>query len=106
RRAFTRLTTNVAALRDELSRAQVRPERLNVAAAINQAAELLSKAGEGVKRELVIVSDFQRSNWAAADFAPLPADAKIQLDSVAPAEPLPNLAVLRVTGPARGRPGR
>jgi hypothetical protein len=107
RPAFTRLTTNFAALRDELSHAQVRPERLNVAAAINQAAELLAKSGgDGVKRELVIVSDFQRTNWAAADFAPLPADTKIQLDSVAPTEPLPNLAILRVTGPPRVEPGR
>jgi hypothetical protein len=106
RPAFTRLTTNFAALRDELSSAKVRPERLNLAAAINQAAELLSKSGDGVQRELVIVSDFQRSNWAAADFAPLPADTKIQLDSVAPGEPLPNLAILRVTGPPRVEPGR
>jgi hypothetical protein len=106
RPAFTRLTTNFAALRDELSHAQVRPERLNLASAINQAAELLSKSGEGIQRELVIVSDFQRSNWAAADFAPLPADTKIQLDSVAPGEPLPNLAILRVTGPPRVEPGR
>lgn len=104
---FTRLTANFAALRDGLSRAQVRPERLNVAAAINQAAELLSRsANEGVKRELVIVSDFQRSNWAAADFSALPADARIQLDSVAPTEPLTNLAVLRVNGPPRVEPGR
>ena len=48
------------------------------------------------RRELVIISDFQRSNWAAVDFAVLPEDTLIQLESVAPPEPLANLAVLRV----------
>ncbi len=54
------------------------------------------------RRELVVVSDFQRSTWAKADFSPLPADTQIQLESTAPPEPLANLAILRVEGRTAG----
>lgn len=106
RPVFEQCSSNLAALRDELSRANTLPERLNVQAAIASAAELLSKAGgtRETRRELVIVSDFQRTNWAAADFAPLPADAVIDLSAAGPPEPPPNLAVLRVG--VQGRPER
>ena len=49
-----------------------------------------------------MVSDFQRSTWAKADFSPLPADTQIQFESTAPPEPLANLAILRVEGRAAG----
>ena len=52
-----------------------------------------------------MVSDFQRSNWAKADFAPLPGDTHIQFESTAPAEPPANLAILRVGGRAAGAQG-
>jgi hypothetical protein len=107
RPAFDRLSTNTAALREDLSRAAVRPERLNAQAAVNKAAELLAVPVEqGRRRELVVVSDFQRSNWASVDLSVLPADTVIQLESVAPAEPLANLAVLRVGTPGRVEQGR
>ncbi len=51
------------------------------------------------------MSDFQRTAWAKANFSPLPADTHIQLESTAPAEPLANLAVLRVDGHAAGSQG-
>ena len=57
------------------------------------------------RRELVLVSDFQRTAWAKANFAPLPADTHIQLESTAPPEPLANLAILRVDGHAAGAEG-
>jgi hypothetical protein len=100
---FDRVSTNVAALRDALTQAQPLPQRLNVQPALNRAGEMLSgvAAGRATRRELIIVSDFQRSNWAAADFTALPVETIIQLESVAPEEPPANLAVLRV-GP-RGR---
>jgi hypothetical protein len=107
RPAFDRLSTNTAALREDLSRAAVRPERLNAQAAVNKAAELLAVPVEpGRRREVVVVSDFQRSNWASVDLSVLPADTVIQLESVAPAEPLANLAVLRVGTPGRVEQGR
>ena len=52
-----------------------------------------------------MVSDFQRTAWAKADFSPLPADTHIQLESTAPAEPPANLAILRVDGRAAGSQG-
>jgi hypothetical protein len=101
RPAFERLSSNSAALREELAKTQARPERLNVRAALDVASELLAKTEPDVRRELIILSDFQRSNWTAADFSALPADTHIQLDSVAARDTLPNLAVLRVA--AQGR---
>jgi hypothetical protein len=118
RPAFTRLSTNFAALREELAGAKTRPERLNVQAAINLAAESFAGAGSAGartpevapparrRRELIVISDFQRSNWAAVDFSVLPEDTEIQLNSVAPPEGLPNLAVLRVTAQGRAEAGR
>lgn len=103
---FDGLSVNAAALRAEVGRAAPRNERLNLKAAVARAAELLATAPEGLKRELVIVSDFQRANWAELDFAPLPEGTVIQLESVAPTEPPANLAVLRVTPPPRVEQGR
>lgn len=107
RPVFDRLSGNTAALRDDLGKASVRPERLNAQAAVNRAAELLATAPTNAgRKELVVVSDFQRSNWASVDFGILPPDAVIQFESVAPAEPLANLAVLRVGAPGRVEQGR
>jgi hypothetical protein len=107
---FDRLTTNFSAVRDELAAARVRGERLNLQKAIDASAEMLAKApapsgSADLRRELVIVSDFQRSNWADVDFSPLPKNTIIQLESVAPPPPvqagpqvtrLPNLAITQV----------
>jgi hypothetical protein len=105
--AFDRASFNFPALREELARARVRPERLHVQAALNSAADLLAKAGDsGRKQELVIISDFQRSNWAVADFSVLPEDTRIQLVSVAIKEAPANLAVLQVGCRGRVESGR
>ena len=108
RPAFERLSANFPALREELARARPLPQRLNVQAALNLAAELLTHSGgdPGRRRELLVISDFQRSNWTVANFAVLPEDTRIQLDSVAPAEPLPNLAILHVGSHGRVEQGR
>ncbi|MEZ0266838.1 MAG: BatA and WFA domain-containing protein, partial [Phycisphaerae bacterium] len=106
RAAFDAPTANAGALRDELRGAAVRPERLDAQAAINLAARMLAAAPPGHRRELVIVSDFQRGNWAAADFSPLPQDTKIELKSVADADPAhaagrANVGIVRVGTPGR-----
>jgi hypothetical protein len=103
---FEQCSANVAALKDELSRTKVVPERLNVQAAVAVAAEMLSTAGgdSGTRRELIIVSDFQRSNWATVDFTPLPTDTVIDLEAAGPAEAPPNMAILRAG--VQGRPER
>ena len=110
--AFDRPSTNFGALRDELGRAAPRPERVNVQAALNTAAQMLGHAdgagGKGSARrsELVIISDFQRTQWTTADFSVLPRETTIQLESAGAAETPPNLAVVRIGGPDRAEVGR
>ncbi len=110
RAAFDQASTNFDALRDELARCRVRPERVDVSRAVAMAAELLAPASadDDRRRELVVVSDFQRSTWAAADFSPLPEGTQIQLESAA-GEARENLAILDArcrAGSARGRSGQ
>jgi hypothetical protein len=77
-----------------------------VQAAINLAGDMLAKSPAEQRRELVIVSDFQRSNWTTVDFGPLPKDTKVELKSVAPADRA-NLGILRVGAPGgRAEQGR
>jgi hypothetical protein len=106
---FDGLSTNFQAMHDELDHSGPRPQRLNLAAALSRAGELLAGTAATVRRELVIVSDFQRESWVAADFSIVPPDTRIELESVAPAETPSNAAVLRVSTPeqvVQGRPGR
>jgi hypothetical protein len=105
---FTRASSNFSVLRDELSRAKLQPEKLAVQEALNLASEIIAReeASPVLRREVLIVSDFQRSNWGAADFSVLPSGTRIELASVAPAEPLPNLAILRVAAQGRAEIGR
>ncbi len=102
-------STNFDALRDELARCRVLPQRLDANRALDLAARVLAPTGQndgapprsgGPRRELVLVSDFQRSSWGGANFSPLPADTQIQFESVAPPQPPANLAILRVEGHA------
>jgi Aerotolerance regulator N-terminal/von Willebrand factor type A domain len=110
--AFDRPSTNFGAFRDELGRAAPRPERLNLQTALNAAVEMFGHGrGEGGRggahrSELVIISDFQRTQWASADFSGFPRDMPIRLESVGAGETPPNLAVLRVGGSDRAEAGR
>lgn len=108
RAVFDRLSPNVSALTQELDRAQVRPERLNLNAAIKLAGEMFERSGgkPGVRREVQIISDMQRSNWTSVDFSPLPTDAQIFVESVTPSESLENLAVTDAVVAGRLAQGR
>jgi hypothetical protein len=103
RAVFTEPSTNAESLRTELAAATVLPERCDVKAALALAGRMLAPKSENDrrKRELVIVSDFQRSNWARADFTPLAKDVVIQFESLATDDVPANLAVLSAR--ARGR---
>jgi len=98
RAVFDQPSQNFDALRDELARTAHRPESVDVLRALSMAAEMLAPRDEADqrKRELVIVSDFQRANWAQADFSVLARDTSIQLESVAPKLPLANLGISAV----------
>lgn len=104
---FEQPSGNLSALREALAGAHVRPERMDVQAAVALAAEMLAKApgGDTSRRELVIVSDFQRTGWGNVDFSILPEKTRIQLESVAPAETPPNLALLGISNPGHSEQG-
>ncbi len=87
-------TTNLSALREALGEATVRPEQLRIQPALNLAAEMLVPSDEETRLELVILSDFQRSNWAAADFSVLPESCDIQLRASTKESDIANLSVL------------
>lgn len=104
---FEAPSTNFGALQDALASATVRPERLNVQQALNLAADVFSSSPEtDAKRELVVISDFQRTNWAAADFSVLPDDTAIQLEAVVPEGAPANLAILGVRALGRVQAGQ
>lgn len=107
RGVFDHASSNFASLREELAQARPRPERARVQAALNQAAEILSSAGgDKARSELVIVSDFQRTNWASADFSAFPADTRIELESASSVAALVNFGISRVGIQGRTEPGR
>lgn len=98
---FDTATSNFGALREALQGATVRPEDLNVQAALNLAGEMLSKAQPETQLEVIILSDFQRTNWATSDFSVLPEDCNIQLKSVTKLEEIPNIAIQEVSAAGR-----
>jgi len=108
RPVFDQPSTNFQALQTELADCRVLPERIDVGRTLEEAGRLLAPgaADDGLRRELVVVSDFQRSNWAKADFGGFPRGVQIQLESVAPAKTPSNLAILRATARAAGAHGR
>ena len=97
---FEKPSTNFEALRDELSRCNVLPQRLNVGRAFELSARMLAPASQQDRRrrELIVISDFQRTSWTKADFSVLPAETQIQLESTSSTEAFPNVAILRVEG--------
>ena len=111
---FDRPSTNFGALRDELGKAVPRPERLNVQAALDAAARMLAQAagpaakGGAQQTEVIILSDFQRTQWATADFSVLPRGTHRSGSS--PPAPRrrrptwPSCASAAPAGPSVGRP--
>ena len=98
RAVFDAPSSNLKVLTDTLSATNAVPERIDVQAAINLAARMF-ESPEGadpseISQELVVVSDFQRSNWVSVDFGVLPKTTKIKLESTARAENLDNIAIL------------
>lgn len=68
-------------LETELERAEVTDQRADGAAAVELAVDQLAKMNTSVKR-LVIVSDFQRTNWADVRFESVPPNTKLGFVSV------------------------
>ena len=97
---FGQLSSNLAALRQSVRQTDAKPQHADAMSAVNQAAEILSVTDQEMQREVVIISDFQRTDWGAVVFDALPSDTKVQLESVA-SENVDNLAIARFTTPDR-----
>lgn len=97
---FDQLSINLPALRQSVRSVQVVPQSADAMGAVNFAAEMLSETDQAMKRELVVISDFQRSDWGVVRFDAVPSDTKIQMESVA-LESADNLAVLSIRAPDR-----
>lgn len=93
---FEMPSRNLNLLRDVLAEAAVEPQRIDVSAALKVAGQMLQAVDDNTKTELVIVSDFQRSNWASANFSAIPESCEILFRSVAPQEQADNLGVVDV----------
>ncbi len=90
-------STNFDALRDALEHCEVLPQAVDVEAALAMAREMLMSIPDDDlrRRELIVVSDFQRSNWTRARFdATWPRQTQVQFEPVATGRPPSNLAVL------------
>jgi len=73
------------ALRQALQGAQPAPERGDMPAAIAAAAQQLADT-RPARKEVVLASDFQRTNWADVRFDSLPADVRVVFLRAAPEE--------------------
>ena len=67
----------------DLEQARVSQERADFDAALAEAVRQLERV-EATERELYVVSDFQRSSWAAVNFSALPAGLRLYLIPVGP----------------------
>lgn len=105
---FDQPSANLSALRDAVTTCRTQPQRLDAQRTINRCAELLSADDPTGSRtlELVLISDFQRSNWSAVDLSTLPKETKIQFESVAPQKPVANLAITSASVTGRLEQGR
>jgi hypothetical protein len=97
-------TANRFHLKNDIQLARVTQERADLDAAIAEAVKQLAQVA-GYRKEIHLLSDFQRSNWAPVDFAKIPKDIRVVFVSVAASES-GNLAitdvVLQPPAPARG----
>jgi hypothetical protein len=82
RPVFDSISPNLTALREAVRQSQPRAERADPAAAMEMAGQLFREANAG-KKELIIISDFQRSNWATLPLDRIPNDVNIQFHTVA-----------------------
>lgn len=106
RASFPEPSANRFNLKRDLQAAEPTFERGDVDAAIALCVRQLT-ALEGVAKRVHFISDFQRTNWAAADFSKMPPDVETTFIGVG-AENGENIAVtslsMRPASPAQGEP--
>ncbi|MCG8650871.1 MAG: BatA and WFA domain-containing protein, partial [Pirellulales bacterium] len=89
---FDAPSANLRLLRQRLADAEVTAAGFRAASVMEEASRQLASSPADAAGELVIISDFQRSSWAQADFSALPRDTQIRLVSVAGDSTPANLA--------------
>ena len=90
-------TSDGALLAATIRDVEVAPRSTSLLPAIQMARGVLAEAGELGRRELVVVSDFQRSSWTPENVAALPAGVELRLADVgAEDEDVRNAAVTDV----------
>ena len=101
RPVFKSVSPNLAIVREAVRSAIPRCEKVDVKSAMNLIGAMLTES-KATKSELIVISDFQRSNWSNLFLDSIPKNTKIQLESVAPPEPLNNVAItgFRLSGRA------
>lgn len=99
-------SANRGALLRDLAEAAPTGERCDAAAALAEAVREL-RGLEKFRREIVVVSDFQRSSWGAMDYASVPAGIRLVFLPVS-ARPMANVALtelaLQPAAPSAGEP--
>ncbi len=83
RPVFKSVSPNLAIVREAVQSAIPRCEKADVKSAMNLIGAMLSESTVK-KTELIVISDFQRSNWSNLYLDSIPTATKIQLESVAP----------------------
>ena len=83
---FDRLSQNLSVLRESVRRAEPTAERANPRSALELAAKHLSSV-DAAERELVIISDFQRSNWGTLLLEKLPKGTQVQFYATKQVDP-------------------
>ncbi|MCA9137054.1 MAG: BatA and WFA domain-containing protein [Planctomycetales bacterium] len=104
---FDTPSSNIKLLSQRLAEAQVSAAAIDVTSMLEAVSRQLGSAPAGASMQVIIVSDFQRSNWSRADFAVLPQTTDVELVSVAGAEPPANVAIHSVrlsSSPTAGKP--
>ena len=104
---FEAPSANLRLLRERLADAEVSAAALQVNVALEEASRQFALSAAGAVRELVVISDFQRSSWARANFAALPKDTEIRLVSMNHDAGLANVAIEQVrlsATPTAGKP--
>ncbi len=107
RTVFDSLSPNLPGLREAIKQSKPVSERAEPRAALELAGRMLAEVNHE-KKELVIISDFQRSNWGSLFLDLVPADVKVQFHSVAQPE-LANVAINGIrfaTEPIVGQPAQ
>ncbi|MCP4455056.1 MAG: VWA domain-containing protein, partial [Planctomycetes bacterium] len=76
KRSFEEPGESLFFLRKDLQETTLSQERANVNAALAEAVRQLAQMPEG-RKQIFLISDFQRSNWSAVDFRSVPEEIEI-----------------------------